>query len=63
MKKATLPSSMKMATKNFFAPHRTTSMDTDAPGTESSAAEEAIPGKATRPAPMVLTFETNLFLL
>jgi hypothetical protein len=36
-KKTAIPtSSMKVTTKNFFAPIRMLNMDTDAPGTESS---------------------------
>jgi hypothetical protein len=45
-KKATLSAlTVKVATKNFFAPFWTTNMDTDAPGTESTAAGEAVPEK------------------
>jgi hypothetical protein len=63
-KKAALPmSSAKVATKNFFAPLRTTNMDTDAPGTESSATEETFPGKVSRPPPIVLTSAINLIQL
>jgi hypothetical protein len=62
-KKAALPSSTeKVATKNF-APLRTTNMDTDALGTDSNSAEEAVPGKQGRPPPIALTSETNLILL
>jgi hypothetical protein len=58
-KKAALPAStVKAATKNF-APLRTTNMDTDTPGTESTAAEEAVPGNSGRPFTIVLT-PTNL---
>jgi hypothetical protein len=35
-------------------------MDTDAPGTESNATEEADPGKLGRPHPIVFTSATNL---
>jgi hypothetical protein len=63
-KKAALPmSSVKVATNNFFAPLQTAIMDTDAPRTESSTAEEAVPGKAGRPPPVVLTSATNLIQL
>jgi hypothetical protein len=45
-KKVALPASTeKVATKNFFAPLRTINMDTDASGTDSNSAEEALPGK------------------
>jgi hypothetical protein len=50
-------------TKNFFAPLRTLNMDTDAPGTESSAAEEPVPGKASGPPPIILTSAINLIQL
>jgi hypothetical protein len=54
---------VKVATKNFFAPLLTTNMDTDAPGTESTAAEEAAPGKSGRPPPIVLKSATSLIQL
>jgi hypothetical protein len=38
-------------------------MDTDAPGTESSEAEEPVPGKSSRPPPIVLTSAINLIQL
>jgi hypothetical protein len=54
-KKAVQPApTVKVATKNLFAPLRTTNMDTDIPGTESNAAEEADPRKSGRPPPKVL---------
>jgi hypothetical protein len=60
-KKAALPtSSAKVTIKNFFAPLRKMNMDTDAPGTEPGVAEELVPGKASRPPPIVLTSATNL---
>jgi hypothetical protein len=59
-KKAIPTSSTKVATKNFFAPFRTLTMDTYALGTESSEAEEPVPGKSSRPPPIVLTFAINL---
>jgi hypothetical protein len=64
-KKATLPApSTKVATKNFFAPLLTANMDTDSPAAESSpATEEAVPTKAGRPPPIVLTSATNLIQL
>jgi hypothetical protein len=41
-KKVALPAStVKVATKNFFAPLRTNNMDTDAPDTESTTTEKA----------------------
>jgi hypothetical protein len=64
-KKATLPApSAKVTTRNFFAPLRTANMDTDSPAAESSpAAEEAVPAKAGRPPPIVLTSAMNLIQL
>jgi hypothetical protein len=38
-------------------------MNTDAPGSDSNAAEEVIAGKSDRPPPMVLTSATNLIQL
>jgi hypothetical protein len=38
-------------TRNFFAPLRTASMDTEASNTEESPQEEATPGKIGRPPP------------
>jgi hypothetical protein len=49
-----------VTTKNFFAPLRMLNMDTDAPGTESSKAEEPVPGKSSKPPPIVLTSVINL---
>jgi hypothetical protein len=54
---------VKVATKKFFTPLQTTNMDTYAPDTESSAVEEAVPGKMGRPPPIVLTSATNLIQL
>jgi hypothetical protein len=51
---------VKVATRNFFASLRTSNMDTDSPATRSNAAEEAVPEKACRPPPIVLTSATNL---
>jgi hypothetical protein len=64
MKKVALPAStVKVATKNFFAPLRTNNMDTDAPDTESTATEKAVPEKLGRPPPIVLTSTSNLIQL
>jgi hypothetical protein len=49
-----------VTTKNFFAPLKTMNMDNDAPGTGSSAAEELVPKKASRPSPIALASATNL---
>jgi hypothetical protein len=38
-------------------------MDTDSPVTQSSAAEEAVPEKACRPPPILLTSATNVIQL
>jgi hypothetical protein len=60
----TLPAStVEVTTKNFFAPLRTTNMDTDAPGTESTTTEKAVPEKSGRPPPIVLAYATNLIQL
>jgi hypothetical protein len=49
-KKAALPrASVEVATRNFFAPFRTTNMDTGAPDAESDAAEEQVLGKPGTP--------------
>jgi hypothetical protein len=52
-----------LATKNFFGPLQTRNMDTDAHGTESSTAEEAVPGRAGGLPPIVLASTTNLIQL
>jgi hypothetical protein len=51
------------ATRNFFAPLRTAIMDTDCACTETNPEEEAVPGKAGRPPPIVLTSAVNLIQL
>jgi hypothetical protein len=50
-------------TRNFFAPLRTASMDTEASDTEESPQEEATPGKTGRPPPNVITTIVNLLQL
>jgi hypothetical protein len=60
---ALLRTSVEVATRNFFAPLWTANMDTDAPGTESSATEQTAPGQSGRPPPVVLTSATNLIQL
>jgi hypothetical protein len=64
-KKATVPApAVKVPNRNFFAPLRTASMETDSPATESSpTAEEAVPTKSARPPPIILTSATNLIQL
>jgi hypothetical protein len=52
-----------VARRNFFAPLRTTSMDTEASGTEESPQEEETPGKTGRPSPIVITATVNLLQL
>jgi hypothetical protein len=47
----------------FFAHLQTTNTDTDAPGTQPSSAEEAVPRKTGRLPPIVLTCATNLIQL
>jgi hypothetical protein len=38
-------------------------MDTDASGTEATSNEEEVPGKSSRPPPIILTSTTNLIQL
>jgi hypothetical protein len=60
MKKVALPAStVKMATKNFFAPLRTNDMDTDAPDTEYTTTEKGVAEKLSRAPPIVLTSASN----
>jgi hypothetical protein len=54
---------MKVTTKNFFVPLRTLNMDADAPGIESSGAEEPVPGKSSSSPPIVLISAINLIQL
>jgi hypothetical protein len=53
----------EVAMRNFFAPLRATNMDTDTSGAEATTVEEAVPGKAGRPPPIILTATTNLIQL
>jgi hypothetical protein len=53
----------EVATRNFFAPLRTSDMDTDSTNTEATPREAATPAKPGRPPPMVLTSAVNLILL
>jgi hypothetical protein len=63
-KKAAVPTPAgPVPTKNFFAPLRTTQMDTDAPVAESSTEDASAPSKAARPPPIILTFAANLIQL
>jgi hypothetical protein len=57
------PKKAAVPTKNFFAPLRTTQMDTDASGAESSTEEASAPSKAARPPPIILTSSANLIQL
>jgi hypothetical protein len=50
-------------TRNFFAPLRTSSMDTEASDTEESPQGDATPGKTGRPPPIVITATVNLLQL
>jgi hypothetical protein len=49
--------------RNFYAPLRTASMDTEDSDTEESPQEEATPGKTHRPSPIVVTATVNLLQL
>jgi hypothetical protein len=51
------------ATRNFFAPLRTSDMDTDSSNTEATLREAAAPAKLGRPPPTILTSAVNLILL
>jgi hypothetical protein len=62
-KEAQPRASVEVATRNFFTPIRTTNMDTDAPGTESNASEETVPGNSGRPPQVLLKSATNLIQL
>jgi hypothetical protein len=53
----------KVTTRNFIAPLRTTNMDTDSSGSETTPQEETVPAKTCRPPPMSLTSPTNLIHL
>jgi hypothetical protein len=55
---AIIATPLKDNTRNFFAPLRTTSMDTNSSGAEVTTHEEAVPGKASRLLPI-----TNLLQL
>jgi hypothetical protein len=50
-------------TRNFFAPLRTASVDTEASNTEEGPQEEATPGKTGRPPPIVIIATVNLLQL
>jgi hypothetical protein len=52
----------EVANRNLFAPLRTTPMDTDAADAEATT-HEAVPEKAGRPPPIILTAKTNLIQL
>jgi hypothetical protein len=52
-----------VVTRNFFAPLRATTMDTDSPSAEATPQGEAVPGKTGRPPPIVITAATNLMQL
>jgi hypothetical protein len=50
----------KDATRNFFAPLRTTIMDTEPYGSESTPREETVPAKTCKTPPSILTSAANL---
>jgi hypothetical protein len=52
----------EVTTRNFFDPIRTTPMDADAADAQATT-HEAVPGKAGRSPPIILTAETNLIHL
>jgi hypothetical protein len=53
----------KVATRNFFTPLRTTTMDTDSSGSESTPQEETVPEKTCRPPTIILSSAANLIQL
>jgi hypothetical protein len=53
----------EVATRNFFAPLRATTMETDTSGAEATTLQEAVPGTAGRPPPIVLISSANLIQL
>jgi hypothetical protein len=53
----------KVTTRNFFAPLRTTNMDTDSSDSETTPQEEMVPAKTCRPPPIILKSPTNLIQL
>jgi hypothetical protein len=53
----------QVPTRNFFAPLRTTSMDTDSSSTETTPQETATAAKISRPPPIILTSTVNLIQL
>jgi hypothetical protein len=57
-----ITSPKEVATRNFYAPMRTTEMDTDAANTEASPQEAPAP-KTGRPPPIILTSTNNLIHL
>jgi hypothetical protein len=52
-----------VVTRNFFAPLRSATMDTDSSIAEATPQEEAVPRKTGRPPPIVITAATNLMQL
>jgi hypothetical protein len=52
--------SKEVETRNPFAPLRSCNMDTDAPGTESTPAEETAQKQSGRPSSIILTSVKNL---
>jgi hypothetical protein len=53
----------KVTTRNFFAPLKTTNMDTDSSVSETIPQEEEVPAKTCRPPPIILTSATNMIQL
>jgi hypothetical protein len=53
----------EVATRKFFAPLRSSDMDTDSANIEATPREAAAPAKTGRPPPIVLTSAVNLILL
>jgi hypothetical protein len=52
-----------MESSDFFAPLRTTDMDTETTGAEDTLSEQEAPRKSGRPPSIVMTSTTNLIRL
>jgi hypothetical protein len=52
-----------VSTRNFFAPLRTTDMDTETTGAKNALPEQEAPRKSGRLPPIVITSTTNLIRL
>jgi hypothetical protein len=62
-KKMVPTSNSIITTRNFYAPLRTATMETDSGDSEDNTQEEAVPVKTGRPPPIILTSAVNLIQL